>query len=302
MTRVPNITQHRHLMETVQRNEANLTRAQLDMATGIRIRRPSDDVRGTAQALRGQAGRRRLEGLRAATEQIGHAAKATEAGMNELQDLLLQARLVATEAGDASSDTPEGRTALAEQVNQLLEEVVEVANRRGVGPGYLFGGNVASPAPYFITRDAQGDVTDVVATAGIEDPVTRIVGEEATTFPITGPGVFTQGGDVFDTLIDLRDAILAGDHPEILVAQTELDGEETHLASQLGRLGGFIQRVDRAVDNLAEREIRYEDIRSEAMDTDIPATVLQMTNAETFYQAALQMTARVSDLNLMSFL
>jgi flagellar hook-associated protein 3 FlgL len=302
MTRVPNITQHRHLVAMVQRNESNLSRSQLDLASGIRIRRPSDDVRGAAQALRGQAGRRRLEGLRAATEQVGHTATATESAMAEVQDLLMQARLVATEAGDASADSPEARAALAEQLNQLLEEMAEVANRRALGPGHLFGGNVTTPAPYVVTRDADGDITDVVATAGIEVPVTRMVGEAATEFPITGPGVFTDGGDIFDTLIDLRDAILADDDAEVLLAQGELDGEESHVAAEVGRLGGFLQRVQRTVENLSSREIGYEEIRSEAMDTDVAASVMELTNAETFYQAALQMSARVSQLNLMSFL
>jgi flagellin-like hook-associated protein FlgL len=38
------------------------------------------------------------------------------------------------------------------------------------------------------------------------------------------------------------------------------------------------------------------------MDTDMAEAMVKLSSEETFYQAALQMAARISGLNLMSYL
>ena len=68
MTRIPNITQQRHLMQTIQRNQSMLARTQLQIASGTRIQQPSDDRLGTARAMAAMSGIIASSGAQASRE------------------------------------------------------------------------------------------------------------------------------------------------------------------------------------------------------------------------------------------
>jgi flagellar hook-associated protein 3 FlgL len=178
---------------------------------------------------------------------------------------------------------------------------VEAANRRH-HEGYVFGGKLSDLEPYAVTRDANGDITAVTARPGIDEPITRMVGERPATFPITGPGVFAGGGDLFQTLIDLRDALLADDGAAVTAAAAALELIEHNVVDSQARLGSFTNRLDAAIEALESGQLRLEAERSRLLDADMADAALRLTTEETLYQAALEMAARVSELSLVNYL
>jgi flagellar hook-associated protein 3 FlgL len=302
MARVPDVTTHRHLVDAVQSAGARLAQERLDIATGVRVHTTSDDVFAANRAMDGQNVLRRAEGLLKATDNVEFLAKAGDAALASVTDLLARARELVTRAGNDGTSSDESDQALATEVNHLLESLLEEANRRGLGGTYLFGGKTADTAPYTATRDAQGNITGVTASVGIEEPVSKPVGESVVTFPLTGPGVFADGGDLFQTLIALRDGLVAGDYAAVAAAQPSLEAIESHVATQYGKLGSFLRRISWAQDQLEEEKFAGELQRNRAMNTDLPEAVTSLSHHEALYQAALEMSARVSQLSLMRVL
>jgi flagellar hook-associated protein 3 FlgL len=289
-------------MGAVENASERLARQRLDIATGVRIHALSDDPFASNRAMDGQSTLRRAEGLKKATESVEFLARAGEAALSSISDIVSRARELVTRAGNDGTSSDESDQALAEEVNHLLESLLEEANRRGVGGEYLFGGKTIATVPYTATRDAQGNITAVTAAAGIEEPESKPVGESVVEFPLTGPGVLSEGGDFFQVLIDLRDGLAVGDLSAVTAAQPALEGIESHVAMELGRLGSFMRRVSWADEHLDEIAFQGELQRTRAMDTDLPEAITALSHQEALYQAALEMSARVSQLSLLQFI
>jgi flagellar hook-associated protein 3 FlgL len=299
MARVPDVTTRRHLLDHIARHSNLLASRQLDIASGQRIRKPSDGLFETSRAMAVMSEKREASSFASATDSTQFLAATLENGVSGVLDLVSKARAVGVRAASDPSDV--GTEALAEEIDAALEELLEVANRRAVG-SYVFAGEAATTQPYTATRDAEGNITSVSAAPGIDEPLVRLVGRAQVEVPITGPGVFTEGGDAFQTLIDLREAVLAGDHDAIQAGIDGLEAIEGHVSNRLAALGTFRNRVDEAIVRLEDESVALEQERSRAMDTDMADAMVQLSSEEFFYQAALSMSARVSNLSILNFL
>lgn len=299
MPRVPDVTTRRHLLDHITRHSSLLASRQLDIASGVKIRKPSDGLFETSRAMAMMSGKREAEAFAQATESTQFLAATLENGVSAALDLVTKVRAIGVRAGSDSADI--GAEALAEEIDSAIEELLETANRRAVG-SYVFAGEAGTTQPYTATRDADGTITGVTAAPGIDTPLIRLVGRSEVEVPITGPGVFTAGGDAFQTMIDLRDAVLAGDHDAIQAGIDGLAEIETHVSTRLAALGTFRNRVDNAIVRLQDESVDLEQERSRAMDTDVADAMAQLSSEEFFYQAALSMSARVSKLSILNYL
>lgn len=299
MARIPDVTARRHLMGHVERHSSLLAMRQREIASGQRIHKPSDDLFDSSRAMSVMSEKRRTDGFLRATESTKFLAATLENGVTGVVDLVSKARSLAVRAASDAADA--GTEALAEEVNAVLEEMLEVGNRRALD-SYVFAGEASDTEPFTATRDAAGDITAVISAPGIDQALRRLVGRNEVEVPVTGASLFQEGGDAFQTLIDLRDAILANDHDAIDTAITGLAAIEENGGNQLAALGTFRNRVDTAVVQLDDELIGLEQERSRAMDTDMAEAMVQLSSEEFFYQAALSMSARVSNLSLLNFL
>jgi len=289
-------------MNQINRTGGRLAELQLQVATGRRVRRPSQDIIAANQGMDSLSERRRLAGLKEATLMGRVLFVAMESAIGTATEIAGKARTLALHAGNEAEGQEEDDAAIAAEVDQLLEELVEVGNRRDPSGAYVFGGKANDNPPYTVERDADGTITAVTAAAGIDEPITRVIGEAEARVPITGPGVFADGGDFFQALIDLRDGLLNDDPDVVTNAADALDGIESHVVSQQSRIGSFLNRVDSSVVSLEERDLQAEARRSRAVDADLADAMVSLATQETLYQAALQVASRISTLSMMNYL
>lgn len=299
MARVPDISSRRQLTSLMSQNAERLARRQLEIASGLRLHRPSDDLLSTARALMAKSDIREVDGRISATERTDSLATAMETALTNVQDILTEVRVLATQAAnDASGDI--ATEPIAQQINQLIESLVEISNRKVFGV-QLFGG-VTNDVPYTPVRDVNGDITAVTPLAGIDEPLVAIVGDEEIELPVTGPAVFAGAGDVFATLIALRDAVRADDSAAITAGMTALETDQDAVTNVQAGLGGVSAKIRAALTQLRDRAVSRELERSRAMDVDMAEAAVALSADEASYQAALQMAARVSNLSLMNLL
>jgi flagellar hook-associated protein 3 FlgL len=149
--RVSHNLQAMNLLEAVRRNQLNLLGVQSELASGLRILRPSDDpLRASAASVV----QRKLEELQQVQRNLQKANSVLDAGDSALAEavsLLTQARqIVIQAAGDTLS--ADERRALLPEVQSLLDQLVAVANREHLGT-YLFAGRYADGRPFELTAD-----------------------------------------------------------------------------------------------------------------------------------------------------
>jgi flagellar hook-associated protein 3 FlgL len=276
-----------------------IERAQTQIATGIRIERGSDDPAAAAQ-LRNVARREGLtsvEGDNAARlgQDLGSASEEIEA----VTSLLQRARELAVQAANTPTG-PDGRRAIAFELEQLAEELFTRANGAALTGEPLFSGLSSGTA---FTRDAAGNVTYVgTPTSGAVAvaPGTAIdrglPGSEVFEFDLGG-----TPSSAFAVLGGLAAALNGGSPDPAGAALAALDGIDAALdtASRSQTiLGTRLAWVEQVQQQQADRGIALAERRSRVGDTDIAEAIVRLQQSLTALEASQAAFARVSELNL----
>lgn len=283
-----------------------LFRQQRQIASARRIDVPSDDPLGASLAI----------SLRTAMAQLLQAQRNGDAAEARLQVSHGQLKHIQTAVGrikdlalQGSSDTFSGteRQALAEEVNQMLEEVFAAANDSSID-GYLFGGTQTTVAPFTATRDPNGNITAVSANPlGISGQVKAdLPGGVTMVMNVPGSDVFSQPvgafPGIFPMLINVRDQLNTGTAASVGATLTDLNqaldlvrGVITDASSRIARIQELQQR---AASDLVVIRARLSQIE----DTDLAEASIEFQQAQNVYQTALAAAAKVMQIKLIDFL
>jgi flagellar hook-associated protein 3 FlgL len=114
-------------------------------------------------------------------------------------------------------------------------------------------------------------------------------------------GQFYQTG-AFSALYRLRDALLADDSSEITEAGTQINAQQTYMASEAGRIGARSRsmraRMEQTEDAVAATTVLLSGLR----DVDFAEAVTKFQQAQTALQASLLTISQTLNLSLMDFL
>jgi flagellar hook-associated protein 3 FlgL len=269
------------------------------IATGQRIERGSDDPAAAAQ-LRSVARRSALaevEGDNAARlgQDLGAASNEVEA----VTALLQRARELAVQAANTPTG-PDGRRAIAFELEQLTEELFSRANAVSLTGEPLFAGLSSDPA---FTRDAAGNVTYTGTPASGAVPVAPgtsiergLPGSEVFQFDVAGTPT-----SAFAVLGALAAALGGGSpNPEgaALAALEGIDAalDTTNRAQTI--LGTRMAWVEQVQEQQAGRGVALAERRSRVGDTDITEAIARLQQSLTALEATQAAFARVSALSL----
>ncbi|HWH82653.1 MAG TPA: flagellar hook-associated protein FlgL [Burkholderiaceae bacterium] len=178
-------------IESLMERQTKLADTQEQMTTGKRVNRPSDDPAAAARAERAYAAEQRATASQRAVDASNNAMTLTESALGDAGELMQQVREALVSAGNASYGDAE-RLGIANQLADLRQQLLAVANRSDGAGNYLFGGQSASVAPF---SDVPGGV-QYQGTAGptqsaSPDPLPLTLdGRAAWTSARSGNGVF----------------------------------------------------------------------------------------------------------------
>src|SRR5690606_26362898 len=127
-------------------------------------------------------------------------------------DILQRAQELSVQAANETVDT-DSLNSLALEIDQLLESTVVEANRR-INDRSIFAGTRTTADAFDVTR-VGGEITAVTYAGNAESIEIEIA--EGVRSPINEPGdaAFQSTVDIFQTLIDLRDSMRAGDQDAV---------------------------------------------------------------------------------------
>lgn len=309
--RVTDWMRYQGFVPTYQKLVAEQLKLQRQIATGKSILVPSDD---TAGAARSQTYNHTLsvidQNLRN-VEEATNWSRVTETALDTTVDYIQRAQELAIQSTDFTlSDA--ARQGIAQELEQIIQGVVEAAGQRHRGHAVFSGSRTDLPA-FAAVYGAGGEVTAVNYQGNGEDRMTEISPGRNATYNALGSnetggefGIFrdtARGIDVFSTLIDLRDFVLANDQANITsVSVAELNDGLAHLTEGLARLGGMQDRMI-AANSLDEdlNEVTTNAL-AKASETDVAAAATKFAQLETAYKAALATGARIMDLSLVDYL
>lgn len=287
----------RHQYDTYQsdlsRTQSAYLEAQQRVSTGKRIGRPSDDAGGTLFSVKARALSAALDQYSKNLSTAETTLKTTEASLDEVGKLIRRSREIAVQGSTATIDQT-ARNALADEVARLQTTLVEMGNTQVADGSYVFAGQRIDSKPFEVDNGVliySGDDADVTVEISPSD-----------TMKASGSGEVLIG-DTWARLESLRQNLLAGNAADISNNDIAgLDQVEANVGAERGLIGARLQTVE---EYQAHHERRIDDLTAQISnieDVDISEAIVQLTQAETAYQAALQTVSMTSGLSLLNFL
>ena len=296
---------HRAVTQTallgLNSNLSAVTKLQQQLTSGKLISTPSDSPTGTNKAMQvrqdqsaalqhsrnisdGQSWLNETDSkLQSVIEQVHKVKELTVQGMN-------------TGALSASS-----REAIGVEVAQLRESMLSLANAT-INGRPLFGGPTTGSTAYDATT---GGYTGVGGADGVpvQEIMRRVSDSEEIRIDITGPEAFGPPGDTDLFAIVGSIAKNVVDDPDALSADlTALDGALDRLLDVTAAVGARAARMDGAAQLNADLQLTLTAQLGAVEDIDLAKTIMELSQTEVGYQAALQATAKVIQPTLVDFL
>lgn len=227
--------------------------------------------------------------LSSAKEYLG----TTDQAMSDMTDLLNSANTIALQGANATSDNSV-RQGLVDQLTQLQNRLVTLANTQGAGDKYMFAGQNTSVKPY---AAADGKLT----FSGDDNPVQVEVrpGERMTVNLPNGSQVFT---DTYNRLESLKKNLSSGDATALQGNINEIKQSLDTVVGLRGDAGAAMQTVNRLSADNARRIDDLTKQASDAQDVDLADALTQYQSAQIGYQASLQVIASGNKYSLLDFL
>jgi flagellar hook-associated protein 3 FlgL len=287
-------------LTNLQFQTRRLLSLQKQLATGYKVNAPSDNPLAARRAVNLRASIQKneqyLSNISAANPQLAETStslQTVETTLQRAQELTLQ--------GATGTTNQSQMNTLATEIDQLIETSLTEANHQTNGR-YVFGGTRTLDAPFVATRDANGRVTAVSYQGNNEHTEVAVGDGVSVQVNETGTDAFVAPQNVLQTLIAIRDNLLAGDKTSLQGARlAELKQGQDQLLTSMSRVGAVQNRVETLTSNLEDQIQQLQSTLSDNIDADYSETVLNLNAQSNAYQAALNAAARVIQPSLLDF-
>ena len=287
---------------------------QNQVSTGLSVQAPSDNPTAMANTLNYLSNQSTQTQYTANITTLQTRATNVDSVLQSLQTISSRAGEIATSAGSPTNSQSDLNN-YADEVNQLINQVVNAANTKDPSTGkYLFGGTASGSAPFTTTTDANGDVTGVtyngnssVNQAQIGAGLTASADIPGANTSGTGPrGLITDsasGADFLNHLISLRDNLTSGNTTAITNTDSaNLQKDENNIANQVANNGVIQNQLTTAASFASSNSTSLSQMISNSSSADLMNTMVQLNQAQTSYQAALQSGAKIMQLSLLNYI
>lgn len=300
--RVSTSMMHATALSELNRIYSRLATLQSQIATGRRVSRASDDPIAAHQIMRVSSQLRSSEQYTRNLAEAREFASASETALTRLVEVADRVQAIAVQVADDSYG-PEAKTALAEELNGLLEEAVSLANTKYAGKR-LFGGYQTREEPFQATTDSAGHIAGVtVVGQGTTGRLQRLVGENVLlTINLTSSDLFGEEMEFFNDIVALRDAAATdgGEKAAQLVGPLEEGLNRLNLSQAL--VGGLLTRIDGIEQWLGQLDVELEASRSSYEDLDVATAAMEYQKEQAILQAALTTTTDLMRMSLVNYM
>ncbi len=283
ITRVSQNMQSDLLISGMQQTMVNLLHKQEQLATGLRIIRPSDDPVGATAAIR-------MDDLLEAQDQylknIDNASKAmnlADSTISSMRDLINQAHTLGLE-NVGSTATAEQRSSAATLVDSIIGQLVTLGNTEYLG-SYLFAGRDNNSPPFELSGN------NVKFTGDLQAMKVQVAPEISENMSVTAKELFGTGtgkvssykdlkpaADINTRLSDVKGTIGQGIRLGTLVIEGSVMGRVDVDLSRSATIGDIIDKINNALGGSANVSLSA-DGRSLMLTSANPGETLKVTES-----------------------
>ncbi|MCL6414450.1 flagellar hook-associated protein FlgL [Aestuariirhabdus sp. Z084] len=147
MMRISSIQAYNNGVSGIQNNYSNVTRTQEQISSGKRLLTPADDPVASTRLLQLSQERGRLDEYLSNLDAAEGSLQNEESILNSVENIIFRLQEIAVQAGDGAQDATD-KEALAIEVEERLDEMLDLLNSRNSRGEYIFGGNQGKQEPF----------------------------------------------------------------------------------------------------------------------------------------------------------
>ncbi len=291
---------HRAVTQTallgLNSNQASVARLQQQLTSGKLISSPSDSPTGTNKALQIRQDQSAAQQFAMNISDGQSWLDATDTALNTAVSQVQRVRALTVQAMNDGAVSTSSQKAIAVEIAALRESLLGVANS-SINDRALFGGVTQGSAAY------QGDGTYVGAPAVGEGITRRVSNADRIRIDVTGPEAFgTPGPDDLFGLVGKIAADVEGAPDALAGDLEELDAALERLLGTIGSVGARSARMEAVGQVNSDLQLTLTSQLVDVEDIDLAKTIMELSQQQVGYQAALSATAKVIQPTLVDFL
>ncbi len=328
------ITQNQNfetMYNTISRTKARMNDLQGKAATLKKVNAPSDDPVGAAKLLEIRTEKVNTEQFKSNSKLAESLLNNTEQAMSEIGELILRAKEIAVQQSSAGNGSEDTRLGIAEEVRQLYQQGISIANRR-IGDRYIFGGYRTNVQPVDTEGRYHGDDGQVMIEVARDVHIaTNLPGMEAfNTKPESSSDyaefkqrhriqsrdlgdpdrgvedpfslVDRENVNVFGELEALRIGLLTGNTEAIQNTLERFDDLTGRVSAMRAQVGSRVNGLQTVNNSLERQTITHAQLSSEIEDADLARVMSDIAREEVVLKAALSAGNKLVQPTLTDFL
>lgn len=290
--KVAQMALYRTIQQNLNRSSSNMNDLYLQASTGSRLSRASDDPSSISPVLSSRTeiavADRHLDTIAETQDRLD----ILDGYLDSAESILVRAKEITVASINGSLSDQDLET-YADEVNELQAAMLDIANAKVDGK-YIFSGYAEKTLPF------SGD--PVVFNGTSNHIMVEISTGQTVQSNLTGDELFTTPNNVFSFLDDLKNALNSGDTTALETSLEDLEGAADQVRGKRSEMGNINNRLD-DVSTLAENlKLQMQERLSTHEDADLVEVMSGITQAEQAYEAALAVSARISQLSILNYL
>lgn len=296
------------VLTNIQANLERLMKLQNQMSSGKLVSRPSDNPMALSRIMSLRTALAEQEQYTRNMEDAMGFLDASEGALAKFTDTMQRVRELAI-YGASGTLSDADRKALAEEVDQLIDELVQTGNAVYASQ-FLFAGQKTTTQP--LERLKNQDT--VVYNGNTSALVWEVAPGVTMEISIAGSEIFDvdpnfatdptkNESQLFKTLFEIKKALQDGDTQKLGgLLLGAVDGYIDNILQLRAVYGAKSNRLRLAVDRNFESKIKMTELLSRLEDVDLAKMAMEYSIQEYVYQAALATGAKVIQPSLVNFL
>jgi flagellar hook-associated protein 3 FlgL len=288
--RITNGYMSNNILSNLNENLENLNKYNEQLATGKKFNLPHQNPTGVASSM---GLKTNIENNQQYMENIDNGISwlgSSDSAFDQADKIIKRTSELAVKAANTGGLSKQASQAIADEIKQLRESLVDVANTTYQGK-YIFAGTKVLTKPY---PDADSDYQ------GDGGSIKKEIAKD-TEMSINKTGEFFKG--LFDKMEDLIDNIEDGDGEAISKESlADLDQNLNDLLTIRSEFGAKQNRLEMTKGRLTDNDLQFRELLSKNEDVDIAETIMNLKMSENIYRSALSAGARIIQPSLMDFI
>lgn len=281
------------LQWAMERNYERYHLAQQTVVSGKRIQRPSDDPFGASLGITLHRQIQESEQYKRNLTTAKNFLSITDVALENLNDLMRRVKSLAVQAA-TDTQTPEGRLAIAQQIKQIMAEVISIGNNTTYGNRFIFAGLQTLRAPF----TPEGETLAYHGDHG--DLNVELSPAVVMSINVQGDPLITG---IYNAMANIKHYVETNDIERLSKeGLQELQNQLDNLLRTRAVVGSKIQQIEMIQQRIDKRHIDFTDLLSGIEDADFAEAITTLKKAETTYQMTLATMARMESLSLLDFL